>query len=131
LIADNPAGDPIQAHLISPELLMLHRVEIGLTDQQIKPLPFRQLAKCSADHRKLIFVVVRRMIDDGERGATIRLPCRFSSPNNSGFLRRISSKEAVVNGETWIILDVLRFPGGNTEKVFDGSLPQTKDGNSS
>lgn len=37
-IADDPVGDPIQAHLIAPELLMQYRVEIGLTDQQIKKI---------------------------------------------------------------------------------------------
>jgi len=35
LMADDPTGDPIQAHWIPPELLLQHRVEIGLTDQQI------------------------------------------------------------------------------------------------
>lgn len=38
LIADDPVGDPVQTHLIAPELLMHHRVEIGLTDQQIKKI---------------------------------------------------------------------------------------------
>jgi Spy/CpxP family protein refolding chaperone len=36
LIAKNPAGDPIQTHLIAPDFLMRQRVEIGLTDQQIE-----------------------------------------------------------------------------------------------
>ncbi len=38
LIADDPVGDPIQAHLIAPEILLHHRAEIGLTDQQIKKI---------------------------------------------------------------------------------------------
>ncbi len=38
LMAGNPPEDPIQAHWIPPELLLQHRVEIELTDQQIKKI---------------------------------------------------------------------------------------------
>ena len=38
LMADDPVGDPIRAHLFPPELLVHHRAEIGLTDQQVEKI---------------------------------------------------------------------------------------------
>ncbi len=41
LIADDPAGDPLHEHLFPPNLLMQHRVEIGLTHQQVETIRAR------------------------------------------------------------------------------------------
>jgi len=41
LAADDHAGDPIQGKFFPPELLMHHRAEIGLTDEQIQKIRSR------------------------------------------------------------------------------------------
>ena len=40
-LAQRPHGDPVHAHLFSPEELMQHRAEIGLTDQQLEKIRTR------------------------------------------------------------------------------------------